>query len=254
MQYGLERSDDGEHRMSTGIEERLAQVRGRIAAAARKAGRKPEDIELVAVTKTHPPEALQEALAAGQSLFGENRVQEARAKMPLVSSRARWHFIGHLQKNKVRQALPVFEMLHSIDSLDLARDVQRIADEDGQRPRVLLEVNVAGEGSKFGFKPAALESELETLIGEMPRLEVLGLMAIPPFAPTPEDSRPYFAMLRNLRDKLQEKLRVGLPELSMGMSGDYEIAIEEGATLVRVGTAIFGERKGKTWRAAAEES
>ncbi len=205
----------------------------------------------MAVTKTHPPEALQEAMAAGQTLFGENRVQEARAKMPLVSSRARWHFIGHLQKNKVRQALPVFEMLHSIDSLELARDVQRIAEEDGQRPRVLLEVNVAGEGSKFGFKPAALEAELEKLIAEMPRLEVLGLMAIPPFSPKAEDSRRYFAALRALRDGLQEKLRVGLPELSMGMSGDYEVAIEEGATLVRVGTAIFGERKGKTWKAGA---
>lgn len=233
--------------MNMGIAENLAEVRGRMAEAARRAGRKTGETELVAVTKSHPPEALQEAIEAGQTLFGENRVQEARAKMPLVSSRARWHFIGHLQKNKVRQALPVFEMLQSIDSLELARDVQRIADEDGQRPRVLLEVNVAGEGSKFGFKPAALEGEMETLIGEMPRLEVLGLMAIPPFSPKAEDSRRYFGMLRELRDRLQEKLRVGLPELSMGMSGDYELAIEEGATLVRVGTAIFGERKGKTW-------
>jgi pyridoxal phosphate enzyme (YggS family) len=187
-------------------------------------------------------------LAAGQALFGENRVQEARAKMPLVSSRARWHFIGHLQKNKIRQALPVFEMLHSIDSLELARDVQRIADEDAQRPRVLLEVNVAGEGSKFGFKPGALEAEIQTLITEMPRLDVLGLMAIPPFTPKAEDSRRYFVALRELRDRLQEKLRVGLPELSMGMSGDFEVAIEEGATMVRVGTAIFGERKGKSWK------
>jgi pyridoxal phosphate enzyme (YggS family) len=237
--------------MNIAINDRLTEVRGRIAEAACKAGRKPEDVELVAVTKTHPPEALQEAMEAGQTLFGENRVQEARAKMPLVSSRARWHFIGHLQKNKVRQALPVFEMLHSIDSLELARDVQRIADEDGQRPRVLLEVNVAGEGSKFGFKPAAIEAEMETLIAEMPRLEVLGLMAIPPFSPKAEDSRRHFAALRSVRDALQQKLLVGLPELSMGMSGDYEVAIEEGATLVRVGAAIFGERKGKTWKAGA---
>ncbi len=237
--------------MNPAIHELLAEVRGRIAEAARKSARKPEEIELVAVTKTHPPEALQEAIAAGQTLFGENRVQEARAKMPLVSSRARWHFIGHLQKNKVRQALPIFEMLHSIDSLELAREVQRIADEDGQRPRVLLEVNVAGEASKFGFKPATLEAELEKLIAEMPRLEVLGLMAIPPFSTKAEDSRKYFETLRKLRDQLQEKLRVGLPELSMGMSGDYEVAVEEGATLVRVGTAIFGERKGKTWKGEA---
>jgi hypothetical protein len=235
--------------MNSGIDQRLAEVRGRIGEAARRAGRKPEEIELVAVTKAQGPEALQEAIAAGQILFGENRVQEARAKMPLVSSRARWHFIGHLQKNKVRPALPVFEMLHSIDSLALAQDVQRIADEDGQRPRVLLEVNVAGEASKFGFKPVALEAELEALIESAPRLEVLGLMAIPPFSPKAEDSRPFFARLRTLRDTLQDKLRVGLPELSMGMSGDYEVAIEEGATLVRVGTAIFGERTTKTWKA-----
>jgi pyridoxal phosphate enzyme (YggS family) len=239
--------------MNSGIDERLAEVRGRMAEAARKAGRKPEEIALVAVTKTHPPEALQEALAAGQTLFGENRVQEARMKMPLVSSRARWHFIGRLQKNKIRQALPVFELLHSIDSLELAREAQRIAGEDAQRPRVLLEVNVAGEASKIGFKPAALEAELEALIAGMPRLEVLGLMALPPFSAKAEDSRKYFALLRGLRDRLQEKLRVGLPELSMGMSGDYRVAIEEGATLVRVGTAIFGERKGKTWKGPAVE-
>ncbi len=123
-----------------------------------------------------------------------------------------------------------------------------MAEEDGQRPRILLEVNVAGEGSKFGFKPGALESELEAIVAELPRLEVAGLMAIPPFTPKPEESRRYFAALRELRDRLQEKLRVGLPQLSMGMSNDYEVAIQEGATLVRVGTAIFGERRGKAWR------
>jgi len=240
--------------MNPTVSDRLAEVRSRIAEAARRASRKPEDVQLVAVTKAHPPEALHEALDAGQTLFGENRVQEARAKMPLVSSRARWHFIGHLQKNKIRQALPIFEMLHSVDSLDLARDIQRIADEDAQRPRVLLEVNVAGEGTKFGFKPAALETELEALITETPRLEILGLMAIPPISAKPDDFRRHFVALRTLRDRLQERLRVGLPELSMGMSGDYEIAIEEGATLVRVGTAIFGERKSTTWKPTAAES
>ena len=217
--------------MNTGIDERLADVRSRMAEASRRAGRKPEDTELVAVAKAHPPEALQEAMEAGQTLFGENRVQEARAKMTLVPSRARWHFIGHMQKNKVRQALPVFELLHSVDSLELAR-----------------EVHVAGESSKFGFKPATLAAELETLIAGMPRLDVLGLMAIPPFSPKAEESRRYFAALRELRDRLQDQLRVGLPHLSMGMSGDYEVAIEEGATLVRVGTAIFGERIGKALR------
>jgi len=240
--------------MNTGIEERLSEVLARMAEAARKAGRKPEETELVAVAKTHGPEAVQEAIEAGQTLFGENRVQEARVKMPLVSSRARWHFIGHMQKNKVRQALPVFEMLQSIDSLELAREVQRIAEVDGQRPRVLLEVNVAGEASKFGFKPARLDAEIETVIAEMPRLDVRGLMAIPPLARNAEESRRYFAALRELRDGLQERLRVGLPELSMGMSGDYEVAIEEGATLVRVGTAIFGERKGKEWKPISGDS
>jgi pyridoxal phosphate enzyme (YggS family) len=238
--------------MDTGIDERLAAVRGRMAEAARRAKRSVEEVELVAVTKTHSPEALLEAMAAGQIVFGENRIQEARAKMPLVGTRARWHFIGHLQKNKVRMALPMFEMLHSIDSLELARDVHRIAEEDGQRPRVLLEVNVAGEGSKIGFKPAALEEQMEGLMA-LGRLEIAGLMAVPPFSPKAEDSRRYFAGLRELRDGLQMRLRVGLPELSMGMSGDYEIAIEEGATLVRVGTAIFGERTGKQWRPVAEE-
>ena len=234
--------------MGTGISERLAEVRARIAEAARDSGRKSEELELVAVSKVHPPEAVREALEAGQTVFGENRIQEARAKIPLVSSRARWHFIGHLQKNKIRQALPLFELLHGVDSLALARDLHRIAEEDGQRPRILLEVNVAGEGSKFGFKPAELAGELETMMAELPRLEVAGLMAIPPFHPKPEESRPYFAALRELRDRLQEKLRAGLPQLSMGMSNDYEVAIQEGATLVRVGTAIFGERRGKTWR------
>jgi pyridoxal phosphate enzyme (YggS family) len=239
--------------MTDTIQERLAEVRGRIADAARRSGRKPEEIELVAVSKSHPPEALQEAVQAGQALFGESRVQEARAKMPLVSSRARWHFIGHLQKNKVRKALPLFELLHGIDSLELAREAHRVADEDGRRPRVLLEVNLAGEGSKFGFKPAALEAGVEAVISEMPRLDLAGLMAIPPFSPKAEDSRRYFATLRGLRDGLQEKLRAGLPELSMGMSGDYEVAVEEGATLVRVGTAIFGERKGKAWKGGVGE-
>ena len=234
--------------MENTIAERLAEVRARMAEAARRSGRAPEEIELVAVSKVHPPEDVREALEAGQAIFGENRIQEARAKIPLVSSRARWHFIGHLQKNKIRQALPLFELLHGVDSLALARDLERIADEDGQRPRILLEVNVAGEGSKFGFKPAALESDLETIAAELPRLEVAGLMAIPPFTPKPEDARRYFVALRDLRDHLQEQLRVGLPHLSMGMSNDYEVAIQEGATLVRVGTAIFGERRGKTWR------
>jgi len=180
-------------------------------------------------------------IEAGHLLFGESRVQEARAKIPLLPAKTRWHFIGHLQKNKIRQALPLFEMFHGIDTLQLARDMNRIAEECGARPGVLLEVNVAGEASKFGFTPVALRESLEELLG-LNRLQIEGLMTIPPFSEEAEASRKYFAALRNLRDELQESFRVPLDQLSMGMSHDYTVAIEEGATIVRVGTAIFGER------------
>ncbi len=229
------------------ISHRLDEVNGKIANAAAKSGRRADEIELVAVSKTHPPEAIHEALDAGQTLFGESRVQEARAKIPLLPGRARWHFIGHLQKNKIRHALPLFELFHGIDSIELARDLQRIADEAGARPRILLEVNVAGEASKFGFKPETLRTQIEELVA-LDRLEIEGLMTIAPFAPEPENSRRYFAALRELRDDL--KVQIALPQLSMGMSGDYAVAVEEGATLVRVGTAIFGKRSGKNFRAA----
>ena len=227
--------------MMTEIEGNLDRVRSAIATAAEKSGRHPEDIQLVAVSKTHPTESVHAALDAGQILFGESRVQEARAKIPLLPSSLRWHFIGHLQKNKIRHALPLFELLQSIDSLALAQDVDRIAGEDGLRPHVLLEVNVAGEGSKFGFQPDALRAQLEALL-QLNRLTIEGLMTIPPLAPEPESSRKYFAALRELRDVLEREFRVQLPQLSMGMSDDFPVAIEEGATLVRVGTAIFGKR------------
>lgn len=223
------------------IAARLERVQAAIAEAAKKSGRSPDDIELVAVSKTHPAEKVQAACEAGQILFGESRVQEARAKIPLLPSRLRWHFIGHLQKNKIRHALPLFEMFHGIDSLTLAQDMQRIAEEDGMRPRVLLEVNVAGEASKHGFTTEAVRRDLETALS-LGRLTVEGLMTIPPFAPEAEASRRYFVALRELRDQLEADFDVRLPQLSMGMSGDYAVAIEEGATLVRVGTAIFGER------------
>ena len=219
----------------------LERVLQRVAEAARKSGRAADQVELVAVSKTHPAEKVQAAFEAGQMLFGESRVQEARAKIPLLPSRLRWHFIGHLQKNKIRHALPLFEMFHGIDSLELAQDMQRIAEEDGLQPRVLLEVNVAGEGSKHGFTPEAVRRDLEAVLS-LGRLTIEGLMTIPPFAPEAEASRPYFVALRELRDQLQADFDVRLPQLSMGMSGDYTVAIEEGATLVRVGTAIFGER------------
>lgn len=236
--------------MST-ISERLGRVHETIAAAAAKSGRDPHGIELVAVSKTHPPESIHEALDAGQSLFGESRVQEARVKIPLLPARARWHFIGHLQKNKIRHALALgFELFHGVDSLALAQDMDRIAEEEGQRPRVLLEVNVAGEGSKFGFKPDALRAAMEPLLA-LDRVQIEGLMCIPPPAREAEASRPHFVRLRELRDELQRDFQMALPHLSMGMSGDFTIAIEEGATLVRVGTAIFGARSGKAARAAS---
>jgi pyridoxal phosphate enzyme (YggS family) len=233
------------------LSDRLALVHETIAAAAARAHRSPDDIELVAVSKTHAPEDIAEALSAGQTIFGESRVQEAKAKIPLISGRARWHFIGHLQKNKLRHALGLgFDLLHGIDSLDLARDLDRIAEEAGAHPHVLIEVNVAGESSKFGFSPDRLKAQLEELLA-LPRLQIDGLMTIAPFATEPEPSRPHFATLRELRETLQTEFRVPLPELSMGMSGDYAVAVEEGATLVRVGTAIFGTRRGKAWKPQA---
>ncbi|MEO8440707.1 MAG: YggS family pyridoxal phosphate-dependent enzyme [Spartobacteria bacterium] len=223
------------------IGENLALVREQIAEAAARAGRTADEMELIAVSKTHPAEKVEAAAAAGQTLFGESRVQEARSKIPLLPSRLRWHFIGHLQKNKIRHALPLFELFHGIDSLALAEEMQRIADDDGRQPRILLEVNMAGEANKHGFAPEALRRELEAILS-FGRLTIEGLMTIPPLAPEAEASRRYFVALRELRDALERECNVSLPQLSMGMSGDFLVAIEEGATLVRVGTAIFGER------------
>jgi len=225
------------------ISENLERVREQIARAAAKVGRAASGIQLVAITKTHPAEQVREAIEAGQNLFGESRIQEARAKIPELPSNVHWHFVGHLQKNKIRHALPLFELIHSVDSLGLAQDMNRIAEEEAMHPRMLLEVNVTGEGSKFGFQPDKLCEQMEELLS-LPRLSILGLMAIPPLAEEAEPSRKYFVQLRELRDRLQTEFRVDLSQLSMGMTQDYPIAIEEGATLVRVGTAIFGERKG----------
>ena len=223
------------------IAENLERVREQIAAAAAKIGRATGETELVAIAKTHPAEKVREAIEAGQTLFGESRVQEARAKIPELPSNLRWHFIGHLQKNKIRHALAMFEMIHSVDSLGLAQEVNRIAEEEGMHPRILLEVNVAGEGSKFGFAPDKLRVQMEEVLA-LPRLSILGLMTIPPLAEEAKVSRKYFVQLREVRDRLQTEFRVDLAHLSMGMTQDYPIAVEEGATLVRVGTAIFGER------------
>jgi PLP dependent protein len=233
------------------IAENLERVRAQIATAAQKSGRSADDIKLVAVTKTHVAARVREAVEAGQQLFGESRVQEARAKIPELPSNLRWHFIGHLQKNKIRHALPLFELFHGVDSLDLASEMNRIAEEEGSHPRILLEVNVAGEGTKFGFRSDRLREEMEPLLA-LPRLSIEGLMCMPPLAEEAEASRKFFVDIRDLRDALEKEFDVKLPQLSMGMTSDFWIAVEEGATLVRVGTAIFGERKRpkpKTWTA-----
>jgi pyridoxal phosphate enzyme (YggS family) len=223
-------------------EANLNRVRSVIAQAAQVSGRNTTEIELVAVTKTHPAEIVREAVDAGQLVFGESKVQEARAKIPSLSSHLRWHLIGHLQKNKIRHALPLFELIHSVDSLDLAQAIDRIAQEDGLHTRILLEVNLAGEGSKFGFRPDKLRKEMDLLLA-LPRLSIEGLMCIPPLAEEADASRKFFVELRELRNALEREFQMKLPQLSMGMTNDYGVAVEEGATLVRVGTAIFGERK-----------
>ncbi len=223
------------------IGDNLERVRAQIAVAAARSGRQPGEIELIAISKTHEAARIREAHEAGQDVFGESRVQEARAKIPELPSSLRWHFVGHLQKNKIRHALPMFELFHSVDSLALAQDMNRVAEEAGMHPRVLLEVNVAGEGSKFGFAPNKLRSEMESLLS-IPRLSIEGLMTIPPIAEEAEASRKYFAEIRKLRDALEKEFSMKLPQLSMGMTNDFTVGIEEGATMVRVGTAIFGAR------------
>lgn len=229
----------------TDLHDRLQAIRDRIHAAAARSGRDPDSIELLAVSKTFPVEAIRDAVDAGQLVFGENKVQELLAKAPQLPSHLQWHLIGHLQSNKVRKVLPAVKFIHSIGSLDLARDVDRIAAELGMYPKVYLEVNLAAESSKHGFSAEKLRASLEDLYA-LRRLEIQGLMCIPPFDPVAEKSRSYFIQLRELRDELEKVGGGPLPLLSMGMSHDFEIAIEEGATIVRVGSAIFGDRKLKS--------
>jgi pyridoxal phosphate enzyme (YggS family) len=220
----------------------LAAIQQRIQAACSRAGRDAQSVMLLAVSKTKPAEIIGEAVRCGQIFFGENKVQEAKAKIPLSPGRARWHFIGHLQSNKARDAVELFEMIHSVDSLELAREISKRCGQASKEMPILLEVNVAGESSKFGYKPERLLAELKEL-NSLPRNPIQGMMTIPPFAVDPEKSRPYFQRLRELKAQCEELLGSPLPHLSMGMSGDFEIAIEEGATIVRVGTALFGPRK-----------
>lgn len=233
------------------LAENLAAVQARIAAACGRAGRDPAEVTLLAVSKNHPADAVAEAVALGLITFGESRVQEAKAKIPLSPSRARWHFIGHLQSNKARDAAALFGTIESVDSLALAEELQKQAERQAKTLQVLLEVNVAGESSKFGWVPDRLVESLGA-INALPRLELHGLMTIAPYATDAEKVRPVFRRLRELRDRCADQLGAPLPVLSMGMSGDLEVAIEEGSTLVRVGTALFGPRP-KVVRETADE-
>lgn len=216
----------------------LARVRERIARAAERAGRRAEDVLLVGVSKTVEVERIRAAVAAGLPALGENRVQEAREKIAALGRPVPWHLVGHLQTNKVRDALALFDLIHSLDRLDLARELDRRARQRGQAVRTLLQVNVAGEATKGGFAPDQVDAALEALAG-LDGVRVEGLMTIPPPVERAEDARGWFRALAALGKRL------GLPHLSMGMSADFEVAIEEGATIVRVGTAIFGPRPGK---------
>jgi pyridoxal phosphate enzyme (YggS family) len=223
------------------IEVNLKEIRSRIADACRKAGRNPDDVELIAVSKTFPVEMIREAADAGQRVFGESRLQEAEVKIDALPGSFHWHFIGRVQRNKVRKILPRFEVIHAIDSTRLAQYADEVARELGLFPKVFLQVNIGGEETKGGFEPDAIRDEIDALLA-LERLEVMGLMCIPPPGPDAEASRPWFRQLRELRDALQRHTGVPLPCLSMGMSDDFEVAIEEGATHVRVGSSIFGKR------------
>lgn len=222
----------------------ISNVYKRISHAAMRAGRDPSEVVLIAVTKTVQPERIKEAVDLGIRLIGENRVQEAKEKIDrlrdVLPETVQWHMIGHLQKNKVRPAVTLFDMIQSVDSIELAKKINRVAADYGKVQRILIQVKLADEESKHGVT----EEALEPLIDEVLKLENLaleGLMTIPPFFDDPELVRPYFRRLRQIRDRLNEK-GYRLKELSMGMSGDYEVAIQEGATMVRIGTAIFGRR------------
>jgi len=222
------------------IASRLAVIQAEIASAAQRAKRDPAEIEIIAVSKTQPESAIQEAIRAGLTIFGENKVQEARGKIESLE-RGVWHLIGHLQSNKAKDAVRLFDSIDSVDRLELAEEINHRADAIGKTQNVLLQVNIAGESTKFGCSPESARSLAEA-INNMPRLTLCGLMTIAPFSPDPEKSRPHFAGLRELRDKLQTDTGLQLPTLSMGMSGDFIVAVEEGGTHLRIGTALFGER------------
>ena len=225
------------------LPEILEEVNSVIAAACAKTGRRPEDVEIVAVTKTHGPEVVREAWEAGLGIVGENKVQEAAWKQPLSVSGPEWHLIGHLQKNKVRHALALFSTFHSVDSVALIDRIEMISQEVGARPHILLEVNMSGERSKDGMRPADVPAAVERALS-CRSLMLEGFMTMAPFTPEDkiEETRPVFAGLRELRDKMETEFGVSLPRLSMGMTNDYRVAVEEGATWIRLGTVLFGAR------------
>ena len=220
----------------------LEDIKGRIAAACARAGRDPSGVEIVAVTKTHGAEAVEEAWRAGIGIVGENKVQEAAWKKPASPAGPSWHLIGHLQSNKVRHALAIFDFIHSVDSEKLAARIEAVAEETGARPRILLEVNTSGEKSKSGMRREDAPRVARFVAEHCPRISLEGFMTMAPYSPDREEARPYFRALRETRDSVEQALGFSLPRLSMGMSGDFETAVEEGATWVRLGTVLFGDR------------
>lgn len=224
------------------VQGRLDGVRKRIESACARAGRDVSGVRVVAVAKGFGPDAVREAADAGLEVIGESKVQEARQKIPLCPGGLEWHLVGHLQTNKVREAVHWFRMIHSVDSEKLMDAVDKAASAAAVETPVCIEVNVSGERSKFGVPPDALDGLLEHSRG-LTSVEVVGLMTVPPFTPDPEEARPFFRALRERRDACRERHGIELNELSMGMSNDFEVAVEEGATMVRLGTVLFGERK-----------
>jgi len=225
------------------IHENVQFVRNKIAEAYRRSGRESEEIELVAITKTVGVEQINKAIEAGIRIVGENRVQEAWRKFQEVGKEVHWHMVGHLQTNKVKRVLQFADMIHSVDSVYLAREIQTQAEKLDRTVEILIQVNTSGEESKFGLEPEATIGAIEE-VSALTNLKIKGLMTIGAFLPNPEDVRPCFKLLRELRDRVNERkiAAVQMEALSMGMTNDYEVAIEEGSTMVRVGTAIFGKR------------
>jgi pyridoxal phosphate enzyme (YggS family) len=224
---------------------RLADVRARVGAAAQRSGRKPDEVRLIAISKTHPASVIKQVCQLGATDFGENRVQEAEGKIAEIGrEQVRWHLVGHLQANKARRAVSLFDVIHSVDTLDLAKRIDRLCVEEGRESLpILIQVDLGHEETKSGIDELELTHLVEGL-GPMTHLKLIGLMTLPPFFDDPEQSRPFFRRLRELRDELNRRGAFGdrTGELSMGMTHDFEVAIEEGATMVRIGTAIFGSR------------